>query len=122
MANGNGKEAKIARSRKWFLVLSVFIITTLGVFLPPIISAWLFKAATPLVILTGAEYVSVVTLVVSAYFAGNIWQKKVESDAAVAGLQTSPPVISQPNAQVVVAPKVVSGVRTEILEAESGEA
>lgn len=77
-------------SRKWKLVLLVVILATLGAFLPPLISAWLFGAEKPLVILSGTEWVSVVTLSVSAYFGANVWQKHVEKkrlDIEASGVQ-----------------------------------
>jgi len=75
--NGNGNGALYV-SRKWKLVLLVVILATIGAFLPPLISAWLLGAAKPLVILTGTEWVSIVTLSVSAYFGANVWEKHVQ--------------------------------------------
>jgi hypothetical protein len=66
-------------SRKWKLVLLVLILATLGFLAPPLLSAWVFKAAEALVLITGTEWVSVVTLVVSAYFGANVFQKKIEN-------------------------------------------
>lgn len=74
-ANGNGAQYP---SRKWKLVLLVVMLATVGAFLPPLISAWLLGAEKPLVILSGTEWVSVITLSVSAYFGANVWQKHVE--------------------------------------------
>jgi predicted Na+-dependent transporter len=86
--NGNGAQYL---SRKWKLVLLVVILATLGAFLPPLVSAWLFGAEKPLVILSGTEWVSVVTLSVSAYFGANVWQKHVEKrrqlDIEASGVQ-----------------------------------
>ena len=65
-------------SRKWKLVVLVVILATVGALLPPLISAWLLAAEKPLVILTGTEWVSIVTLSVSAYFGANVWQKHVQ--------------------------------------------
>jgi len=80
--NTNGfKGYKKTQSRKWKLVLLVLIMATVSMFLPPLISAWLLKTAVPLVLISGTEWVSVVTLVVSAYFGMNVWQKKVEKKA-----------------------------------------
>ena len=81
------------KSRKWKLVLLVVLIAAIGTIIPPLISAWVFKAATPLIILTGTEFVSLITLVVSAYMGANILQKhsynktgagiKIEAQATV---------------------------------------
>jgi len=65
-------------SRKWHLALLVVILATIGAFLPPLVSAWLFAAEKPLVLLSGTEWVSVITLVTGLYIGGNVWQKNVE--------------------------------------------
>jgi hypothetical protein len=66
-------------SRKWFLTLLIVAITSIGVFLPPVLSVWVFKMAAPLIILSGTEYVSILTLIVSAYYGANVWQKHIEA-------------------------------------------
>lgn len=68
---------KKADSRKWRLVIYILVISIIGTFAPPLLSLWLFKAASPLFILTGGEFVTLVTLIVSAYFGANVWQKHV---------------------------------------------
>lgn len=65
-------------SRKWALVLSVFWISTLMLLVPPLLSVWLFGAEKPMIILTGVEYVSLVSLSVGSYFGANVFQKNVE--------------------------------------------
>lgn len=75
-------EYKKTQSRKWKLVLLVLTIITIGTFAPPLLSAWVFGAASPLMIVSGAEFVSVVTLIVSAYFGANVLQKHVENKAS----------------------------------------
>ena len=70
------------QSRKWRLTLLVVIISTLGVFIPPIVSSWIF-GTTPLIIISGTEYVSVLTLIVSAYFGANVIQKRFDGKASV---------------------------------------
>ena len=64
-------------SRKWRLVLFIVLLASVACFLPPIISVWFLKQPA-LILLTGAEYCSLITLVVSAYFGVNVWQKHVE--------------------------------------------
>jgi len=85
MPNGkyNGKEYKKYQSRKWQLVMLVIILATLGAFVPPLLSAWVFKAKSALFLLSGTEWVSVITLVVSAYFGANVWQKKIEQNGGL---------------------------------------
>jgi hypothetical protein len=87
--NGNGTQYM---SRKWKLVLLVVILATVWAFLPPLVSAWLLGAEKPLVLLSGTEWVSVITLSVSAYFGANVWAKYVQrrrwanpEDSGVAG-------------------------------------
>ena len=67
-------------SRKWKLVLLIILISVIGTFIPPILSQWVFKDNTTLVILTGGNFVTLISLVVSAYFGFNVWQKKVTED------------------------------------------
>jgi hypothetical protein len=74
--NKNGNVDKHYTSRKWELVLLVVLLATVGTFLPPIFSIWLFDKA--LVILTGTEWVSIVTLSVGAYFGANVVQKHIQ--------------------------------------------
>lgn len=73
------KKEKIQSSRKWRLVLLIVFLTTLGTFAPTMISSWLLHEATPLVILNGGHFVTLITLVVSAYFGANVYQKKIEN-------------------------------------------
>lgn len=80
MENGNGE--KRYRSRKWFLVLIIIVLATLGAFLPPVISSWVFGEPKPLIILSGTEWVSVISLIVAAYITGNVFQKREEIKAS----------------------------------------
>lgn len=84
--NGNGNGLKKQRSRKWILVLLVVALATIGAFVPPLLSAWAFGATKPLFLLSGAEWVSVITMVTAAYIGGNVWQKHVEKkDVSASG-------------------------------------
>jgi len=82
MVKKSDYEYQKTQSRKWKLVLLVILLATLGTVVPPVISAWVFGALKPLVIISGTEYVSVLTLVVSAYFGANVFQKHVENKAS----------------------------------------
>jgi len=73
MANG------ITTNRKWHLILFVVIIATLGTFLPPLLSVWLFKAKMPLIILSGTEYVSLMSMICGFYFGANVAHRYVET-------------------------------------------
>lgn len=70
-------EYKKTDSRKWKLILLVIAITTLGTFIPPILSAWVFHDSEVLFILTGTSFVTLISLILSAYLGANVWQKKV---------------------------------------------
>lgn len=84
--SGNGNGLKRQRSRKWLLVLLVVVLATVGAFVPPLLSAWMFGATKPLIILSGAEWVSIITMIVAAYITGNVWQKHVEKkDVSASG-------------------------------------
>lgn len=85
-SNGNGfKEYSKWQSRKWRLALLAIFLATLGAFLPPAISLWVFESYKPLIILSGTEWVSVVTLVVGLYIGGNVYQKHIEKKSLSAG-------------------------------------
>lgn len=71
---------KFADSRKYTFAFLIFITATLMCVLPPTISSWLLKKE-PLIILSGTEWISVVSLVGGFYFGANVWQKKISPDA-----------------------------------------
>ena len=64
-------------SRKYKITLLVFFAAVIMCLFPPIISMFIFKMTTPLIVLSGTEFVSVISLVFSAYFASNVYQKKI---------------------------------------------
>ena len=70
-------------SKKWILVLLAVLFASVGTFVPPILSLWLLKSTTPVVIISGAEYISFLTLIVSAYFGANVLQKHILKGTAV---------------------------------------
>jgi hypothetical protein len=65
-------------SRKWRLTLLCMLLATLGTFVPPLIDVWVFGSSEPLTIISGTEYVSLLTLVISAYFGANVWEKTIK--------------------------------------------
>ena len=73
-------EYKKEVSRKWRLVLLILFIGTIGTFIPPLVSTWFFGAKEPLEILGGSEFVTLITLIISAYFGANVLQKYVLKD------------------------------------------
>lgn len=62
------------QSRKFMLVILIIILATIGTFCPPILSIFNIK----FVILNGAEFVSLIALVIGAYFGANVWQNRAE--------------------------------------------
>lgn len=113
MANGNGTEYKKANSRKWKLVLLILLVATIGTFIPPLLSAWVFSASSPLFILTGGNFVTLVTLIVSAYFGANVWQKHVLKGEASINLSASANATTTSSTEVS---------ETKIEQNEKGEA
>lgn len=84
--NGNGQKIYTKyQSRKWQLVVVVLAIATLGLFVPPALSLFVFEMPQAFFIITGTEWVSVVTLIVAAYFGANVLQKRVERQAFGSG-------------------------------------
>ena len=57
-------------SRKFFLTFLVLIFSVLLLVLPPLLMGQ--------VLLNGTQFVSIVSITFSAYFATNVWQKSVE--------------------------------------------
>jgi len=70
-------------SRKYRLALLIFFAATLMCAVPPVLSVFVFKMTAPLLILTGTEWVSVVTLLGGFYFGANVVQKKFVSSPVV---------------------------------------
>lgn len=66
------------QSRKYQLVILIIVLATLGAFIPPVLSLFI----TPFAILSGAEWVTVISLVISAYIAGNVFQNRAEINAS----------------------------------------
>jgi hypothetical protein len=75
MENNNGYKKN--QSRKWRLVLLVVILATVGAFLPPAISS--LVTSSPLVVISGTQWVSLITMIVGLYIGGNVYQKHIEN-------------------------------------------
>lgn len=100
--NGNGfKEYKKGQSRKWRLALLVVMLATFGVFLPPIISLWILESSKALIILSGTEWVSVITMVVGLYIGGNVYQKHIEKKNLSTGFSLNASVSAAGKAEVL---------------------
>lgn len=89
-------------SRKYKLVLLIFFAATIMCLFPPIISVFVFKVA-PITILTGSEWISVMSLISGLYFGANVIQKKIagklydNSDTVLPPEPALPPPISEEN-------------------------
>ena len=64
-------------SRKFVLTLLIFIAGTLMCVVPPVISSFVYKSLTPLSVLSGSEWVTVMSMICGFYFGANVVQKHV---------------------------------------------
>jgi len=74
------------QSRKFHLVFTALILLTLLTAVPPMVSAWIFGALKPLVIITGSEFVSALSIIFASYFAANVIQKRGDAPAKPEGV------------------------------------
>ena len=70
-----GKLTKTSAGRKFLLTILIFCAATLMCIVPPVVSSFVFKADSPLMVLSGAEWVSVMSLICAFYFGANVAQK-----------------------------------------------
>ena len=68
-------------SRKYILTILIFLAGTLLCGLPPILSVFVFHHQTALVILSGTEWVTVISMLCGFYFGANVAQKKLMEDS-----------------------------------------
>ena len=71
------KDIKFFASRKYVLTLLIFFAGTILCGLPPALSMFVFAYKTPLIILSGSEWVTVITMLCGFYFGANVAQKKL---------------------------------------------
>jgi hypothetical protein len=64
-------------SKKYTLALLIFFAATIMCFVPPVVSALVLKV-TPLIVITGSEWVSVISMIGAFYFAANVVQKQIQ--------------------------------------------
>ena len=74
------KENKRSVSRKYKLALLILIIASIICAVPPIVSVFFLKLATPLIILSGSEFVTIISLIAATYMAANVSQKKMTNN------------------------------------------
>jgi hypothetical protein len=74
------ENGKAYMSRKWFLTLFLVALSTIGAFFPPIISA-ILEIEKPVIILSGTEWVSLVSMITAFYLSSNVFQKRDELKA-----------------------------------------
>jgi len=64
-------------SRKYILTILIFLVGTLLCGLPPLLSVFIYGCKTTLIILSGTEWVTVITMLCGFYFGANVVQKKL---------------------------------------------
>lgn len=69
--------SKTPAGRKYGLAIMIFAAATLLCAVTPILSVFVFKLAAPLVLLTGSEWVTVMSMIGAFYFSANVAQKKL---------------------------------------------
>ena len=74
--NENSFSNRIA-SRKYILTILIFLAGTLLCGLPPLLSVFVYSCPTTLIVLSGAEWVTVITMLCGFYFGANVVQKKL---------------------------------------------
>ena len=82
------------QSRKWDLVLLVFFTAVIAVMVPPLVSVWVF-GKPPLIVLSGTEFVSLITLIVSTYFGANVLQKNITHAATETKVVSDNKIVSK---------------------------
>lgn len=71
------KPADKNSSRKYRFIIYVFLAATVMCLFPPLISVLVFKLPTPLVVLGGGEWVTVISMLGGFYFGANVIQKRL---------------------------------------------
>jgi len=64
-------------SRKYILTILIFLAGTLLCGLPPLLSVFVYNCSPALIILSGTEWVTVITMLCGFYFGANVAQKKL---------------------------------------------
>jgi len=67
-------------SRKYILTIIIFLAGTLLCGLPPLLSIFIYGCPTALVILSGAEWVTITTMLCGFYFGANLVQRKISNN------------------------------------------
>jgi len=70
------KFARTPAGRKYGLALMIFVTATLLCAIPPCISVFVYKIQTPLILLSGSEWVTIMSMIGAFYFSANVAQKK----------------------------------------------
>jgi hypothetical protein len=77
------KPADKNKSRKYRFIILVFTAATVMCICPPVISVFFLKMANPLVILSGAEWITVMSMLGGLYFGANVIQKHLLKDEEI---------------------------------------
>jgi len=64
-------------SRKYKLILLIFLAATLMCAIPPMFSQFIFKTSETLIILSGTEWVTVMSMLSGFYLTSNVVQKQI---------------------------------------------
>lgn len=83
------KLSKTPAGRKYALALMIFVAATLLCAVTPVLSVFVFKTQA-LVLLTGSEWVTVVSMLGAFYFSANVAQKKLTNGAYESAVSSSP--------------------------------
>lgn len=70
------KFSKSPAGRKYGLAIMIFIAATILCAVPPCISIFVYKIQMPLILLSGSEWVTVMSMIGAFYFSANVAQKK----------------------------------------------
>lgn len=92
------KPAEKNKSRKYRFILLVFIAATLMCAIPPILAVFVFKIP-PLVILSGGEWITIMSMLGGFYFGANVIQKKLLKDEEISVNSDKIPANTKQNTQ-----------------------
>lgn len=85
----------ILASRKYILTLLIFVAALLLCAVPPVLSVFVFGKDVPLIILSGGEWITVMSLICGFYFSANVAQKHILKEKPVEATQEND-VVSAP--------------------------
>ncbi len=102
--------SKTPAGRKYALAIMIFAAATLMCVITPCLSMFVFKAATPLVILSGSEWVTVMSMIGAFYFSANVAQKRLVGPTDPTPVDPPPP---EPPVEVLASAPATPEVQAE---------